>query len=135
MKKSRILLMTTALLASQVMWAQQPLYLDDSQPIEIRVEDALQRMTLDEKIAVIHAQSKFSSPASSGWAFPISGPTTVLMACVPTCCGTSGSRPDRPMTRAWPFLRSPVWQPPGTRRCRASMEKVWARKPSTVVRT
>ena len=54
--------MTTALLASQVMWAQQPLYLDDSQPIEIRVEDALQRMTLDEKIAVIHAQSKFSSP-------------------------------------------------------------------------
>ena len=62
MKKSRILLMTTALLASQVMWAQQPLYLDGSQPIEIRVEDALQRMTLDEKIAVIHAQSKFSSP-------------------------------------------------------------------------
>lgn len=41
---------------------QTELYLDDSQPIEVRVEDALARMTLDEKIALIHAQSKFSSP-------------------------------------------------------------------------
>lgn len=40
---------------------QTPVYLDDSQPIEQRVEDALKRMTLEEKIAVIHAQSKFSS--------------------------------------------------------------------------
>lgn len=38
-----------------------PVYLDDSKPIEQRVEDALQRMTLQEKIRVIHAQSKFSS--------------------------------------------------------------------------
>ena len=41
---------------------QLPLYLDDNAPIEQRVVDALKRMTLDEKIAVIHAQSKFSSP-------------------------------------------------------------------------
>lgn len=40
----------------------QPIYLDDSKPIEQRVEDALSRMTLDEKIALIHAQSKFSTP-------------------------------------------------------------------------
>ncbi|MBR4969778.1 MAG: glycoside hydrolase family 3 C-terminal domain-containing protein [Alistipes sp.] len=39
-----------------------PVYLDDSKSIEERVEDALQRMTFDEKIAIIHAQSKFSSP-------------------------------------------------------------------------
>lgn len=39
-----------------------PVYLDETKPIEERVEDALKRMTLDEKIAVIHAQSKFSSP-------------------------------------------------------------------------
>ena len=39
-----------------------PLYLDESKSIDERVEDALQRMTLDEKIAVIHAQSKFSAP-------------------------------------------------------------------------
>lgn len=42
--------------------AQLPLYLDETKPIEQRVEDALGRMTLDEKIAVIHAQSKFSAP-------------------------------------------------------------------------
>lgn len=39
-----------------------PTYLDDNQPIETRVDDALNRMTLEEKIAMVHAQSKFSSP-------------------------------------------------------------------------
>lgn len=38
-----------------------PAYLDDTKEIEVRVEDALKRMTLDEKIRVVHAQSKFSS--------------------------------------------------------------------------
>lgn len=37
-------------------------YLDESQPLEVRVEDALSRMTLEEKVKVLHAQSKFSSP-------------------------------------------------------------------------
>ncbi len=37
-------------------------YLDESKPMDERVEDALQRMTLREKIDIIHAQSKFSSP-------------------------------------------------------------------------
>lgn len=41
---------------------QLPVYLDNSQPIEKRVEDALSRMTLEEKVAMCHAQSKFSSP-------------------------------------------------------------------------
>ena len=45
---------------------QQPgsdvaVYLDESQPLEKRVEDALSRMTLEEKVAILHAQSKFSS--------------------------------------------------------------------------
>lgn len=40
----------------------QPIYLDDSKPIEVRISDAISRMTLEEKIAMIHAQSKFSSP-------------------------------------------------------------------------
>lgn len=42
--------------------AEKPVYLDTTQPLESRVEDALGRMTLKEKIAVIHAQSKFCSP-------------------------------------------------------------------------
>ncbi len=41
--------------------AQTPIYLDDTQPIEARVKDALSRMTLEEKVALCHAQSKFSS--------------------------------------------------------------------------
>ena len=40
---------------------KQAIYLDDTKPIEERVEDALSRMTLREKIAMVHAQSKFSS--------------------------------------------------------------------------
>ena len=50
--------------------AQTPVYLDVSKPVEQRVEDALKRMTLDEKIAVIHAQSKFSSPGVKRLGFP-----------------------------------------------------------------
>ncbi len=42
--------------------AETPAYLDDSLPIEQRVQDALSRMTVAEKIGIIHAQSKFSSP-------------------------------------------------------------------------
>ena len=37
-------------------------YLDPSAPIEQRVEDALSRLTVEEKVAMLHAQSKFSSP-------------------------------------------------------------------------
>ena len=47
-----------------------PVYLDESKPLEQRIDDALSRMTLDEKIAVIHAQSKFSSPGVKRLGFP-----------------------------------------------------------------
>ena len=39
-----------------------PAYLDDTKSIETRIDDALERMTLAEKIDMLHAQSKFSSP-------------------------------------------------------------------------
>jgi len=38
-----------------------PIYLDESKPIDERVENALSLMTLEEKVAMCHAQSKFSS--------------------------------------------------------------------------
>lgn len=47
-----------------------PVYLDESKPVKQRIDDALARMTLDEKIAVIHAQSKFSSPGVKRLGFP-----------------------------------------------------------------
>ena len=49
---------------------QLSVYLDESKPLEQRIDDALKRMTLDEKIAVIHAQSKFSSPGVKRLGFP-----------------------------------------------------------------
>ena len=47
-----------------------PVYLDESKPLEQRIDDALTRMTLAEKIAVIHAQSKFYSPGVKRLGFP-----------------------------------------------------------------
>ncbi len=57
------LFLFTLSLFSAVAVAQnrQPLYLDESQPIEVRVQDALSRMTLEEKVKLCTAQSKFSS--------------------------------------------------------------------------
>ena len=39
-----------------------PVYLDETKNIDERVSDALSRMTMEEKVAILHAQSKFSSP-------------------------------------------------------------------------
>lgn len=40
--------------------SNEPLYLNENAPIEERVEDALSRLTVEEKVALCHAQSKFS---------------------------------------------------------------------------
>ena len=50
-----------ALCISAAVSAQTPVYLDEQKPLEERVQDALSRMTLEEKVALCHAQSKFSS--------------------------------------------------------------------------
>lgn len=47
--------------ASLPAFASQPAYLNESLPLEERVEDALARMTLDEKIAMCHAEGKFAA--------------------------------------------------------------------------
>ncbi|MBO8471032.1 MAG: glycoside hydrolase family 3 C-terminal domain-containing protein [Bacteroidetes bacterium] len=57
-------------LAAVPLAAQTPAYLDETRPLEDRIEDALGRMTLEEKIAVIHAQSKFSSPGVARLGIP-----------------------------------------------------------------
>ena len=59
-------LMMTASAQAQTL----PKYLDETVPVEQRIDDALARMTLDEKIAVIHAQSKFSSAGVKRLGFP-----------------------------------------------------------------
>lgn len=63
--------LVVSLLCVQTVKAQSlPVYLDETKDIEVRVEDALRRMTLDEKIRVIHAQSKFSSAGVPRLGFP-----------------------------------------------------------------
>ena len=60
--KSILSVFAIALLAASCCNAPEgPVYLDESQPLEARVEDALSRMTLQEKVKILHAQSKFSS--------------------------------------------------------------------------
>lgn len=55
------ILMTVAACGDRQSESAVPVYLDENQPIDVRVEDAISRMTLEEKVAVLHAQSKFSS--------------------------------------------------------------------------
>jgi beta-glucosidase len=63
MKNTRLTALSLFLLIGSTLAfsAGLPIYLDPSKNIEQRVEDALSRMTLEEKVAMCHAQSKFSS--------------------------------------------------------------------------
>ena len=70
-------------------------YLDPTADIEDRVEDALSRMTLDEKIAAIHAQSTFSLPGVKKLGIPE----------LWTSDGPHGVRPEVP----WNDWGNPGW--------------------------
>lgn len=63
--KTRCLLLALALPCALGAWAGTDVprtFTDPTRPLDERVEDALSRMTVQEKINIIHAQSKFSSP-------------------------------------------------------------------------
>ena len=64
MKPIRYLFSIPMMLSGLSLFAAKelPAYMDESLPMEQRVEDALSRMTTQEKINMIHAQGKFSSP-------------------------------------------------------------------------
>lgn len=59
MKRLNMLLAMGFMLITSTSYAQK--YLDTTEDVEVRVEDALKRMTLEEKVKMTHAQSKFSS--------------------------------------------------------------------------
>lgn len=62
MKKILIVYMLAVASTGVVAQDSLPVYLDDSQPTETRVQDALNRMTVEEKARMSYAQGKFSSP-------------------------------------------------------------------------
>lgn len=61
MKTNRFILFTIAFICNVTLFSTNPVYLDKNQSIELRVKDALSRMTLEEKVKLCTAQSKFSS--------------------------------------------------------------------------
>ena len=77
MKRFLLLLAGAVALAScaQSVENEGPVYLDENRSLEARVEDALSRMTLEEKVKIIHAQSKFSSAGVPRLGIPELWPT------------------------------------------------------------
>lgn len=61
MRRLLLLLITATTTLHAAAQAQVPTYLNPKAPIEERVKDALNRMTLHEKVKILHAQSKFTS--------------------------------------------------------------------------
>ncbi|MDE5555174.1 MAG: glycoside hydrolase family 3 C-terminal domain-containing protein [Muribaculaceae bacterium] len=70
MNLKAIVFSAVALCGAVVARGQTPVYLDDSKPIEERIDDAISRMSLKEKIALLHAQSKFSAPGVPSLGIP-----------------------------------------------------------------
>ncbi|MDE6358758.1 MAG: glycosyl hydrolase, partial [Duncaniella sp.] len=64
------LIIASALLALSAGAKDTPVYLNEDAPIEERVEDALSRMTLREKVAMCHAEGKFASPGVARLGIP-----------------------------------------------------------------
>lgn len=64
MKRNLLTILSIGLISLSSCTVKQttPVYLDETRNIDERVADALSRMTLEEKVAILHAQSKFSSP-------------------------------------------------------------------------
>ncbi len=56
--------------ASITAHADVPVYQDESKPLDERVEDALKRMTLREKVAMCHAEGKFAAPGVARLGIP-----------------------------------------------------------------
>ncbi len=73
-KKASVFVMTVGVFSLMMQTSANaqtlPVYQDITKPLEQRVEDALSRMTLREKIGIIHAQSKFSSPGVARLGIP-----------------------------------------------------------------
>src|SRR5512132_1512402 len=83
----RILILISAVAVPLAAWAQPPLYLDPSQPIDKRVDDLIPRLSLEEKAALLcttaPAIERLKIPVMNGWNQSLHGvvwtkPTTMF---------------------------------------------------------
>ena len=76
----------------------KPMYLDSSQPIEKRVEDLLSKLTLEEKISLVHGNSKFTISSIERLGIPemtmSDGPNGVREDCPRDKWGSMGRTDD-----------------------------------------
>jgi beta-glucosidase len=128
-------MITGVTLASPAIFSQnKPVYLDTTKPIEQRVEDALSRMSLSEKIAIIHAQSKFCSPGVARLGIPdlwcTDGPHGIRAEVKWDEWEQAGWSNDS----CFAFRLSLVWLLRGTRGCRIFMVSLSAKRLDTGIR-
>ena len=113
---------------------QTPVSLDDAQPIEVRVQDALNRMTVEEKTRLSYAQGKFSSPGCPRLGIPelwmSDGPHGVRAEINWNDWGYAGWTNDS--CTAFPALT--VWQLVGIRYWQRNMDMPSVKKPVIVKR-
>ena len=100
-KTLKVIIFCAFLFCGMSVSPQTPIYLDKSQPIEQRIEDALSRMTLQEKINIIHAQSKFSAPGVPRLGIPELWCTDGPMGYALKSCGMNGIKQLGPMILVW----------------------------------
>jgi beta-glucosidase len=87
MKRDILAVLTLALLAPMELSAQQPVYLDPSQPLDKRVDDLIPRLTLQEKTSLLSTTApgieRLKIPVMNGWNQSLHGivwtkPTTMF---------------------------------------------------------
>ena len=106
LKKTVIISLLTFISASYMAQTNTtiPVYLDESKPVEQRIQDALSRMTLEEKVAMLHAQSKFSSPGVPRLGIPEFWTTDGPHGVRPEVMWDEWDRPDGPTILLSPTL-------------------------------
>ena len=76
-KVKAIAAMAVIIAAASCSRSQTAVYLDESQSLEARVEDALSRMTLEEKVGILMHSLNSLRPAFHALVFRNFGPQTV----------------------------------------------------------
>jgi beta-glucosidase len=95
--------------------ASQPLYLDRNQPLETRVEDLLSRMTLEEKIAMVHDDTRFTTAGIPRLSIPTrcmsDGPNGVREEIMPNSWDPAGRTDDFSTAMPVGICLASTWDP------------------------